>query len=271
MNPTLLPIVTISASALLLIGCGAAEESYRKVAQASLDAVPYQPVQFSFSLPSRSNLGLDSSLLQQKMTGYAWRVEGQGERCSDTKAHESYGPYEDARTYAMELSATCNYLVTIMVGELATKSAALNLTATINYEDHLKPIVQKQCLSCHADYADVNVIAKNASSIVSHVENETMPPNAPLDGSEIALFLAWGDDGFKTSNPNPKAVTATDTALSSVFYRNNANDMIMSHELLGRTIFELRRPLWIQPGGDALNLENQQIYTYRVAQPTSTP
>jgi hypothetical protein len=245
------------------------EQNLRKVAQGALDALPSQPVDFSFSLPSRSNLGLDSSILKEKMTGFAWRIEGQGERCTDSKVHESYGPYEDARTYAMQLSANCNYLVKIMVGVLAPEPA-LNLTATINYDQHIKPVIQKECTSCHPDYTDFSVIEKNASSIVAHVENETMPPNSPLDGGTIALFLAWGDDGFKQSDPNPTPVTPSDEALSEVFYRNNNNDFIMSYELMGRTTFELRRSLWIQPAGEALGLSSQEIYTFRVSPPASS-
>jgi len=269
---TLLPFVTLSAAVALVTSCGSAEDqNYRKVAQGTLDSVQAEPpVDFSFSLPSRNNLGLDTSVLQQKMTGYAWRIEGQGDRCTDSKVHESYGPYEDARTYAMKLSASCNYLVKIMVGELGIQPA-LNLTATINYDDHIKPVIQQKCLSCHADYQDFSVISKNASSIVAHVENETMPPAAPLDGALIALFLAWGDDGFQESNPNPTPITAADTALGSVYYRNNTNDLIMSYELMGRTAYELRRTLWIQPAGEALGLENQQIYTFRVSTPASNP
>jgi len=234
-----------------------------------LDAVVVQPVKFSFSLPSRTNLGLDASVLQQKMNGYAWRIVGQGERCADSKVHESYGPYEDARTYAMELSATCNYLVKIMVGALNTSAspAALNLTTTINYESHIKPVIQQSCVSCHAGYQDFSGVQKNARSIVSHIENETMPPAAPLDGSIVALFLAWADDGYQQSDPNPSIPTATDEALSEVYYRNNSNDMINNYELLGRTSYELRRSLWIQPAGEALDLANEQIYTFRTSLP----
>ncbi|HYX36465.1 MAG TPA: hypothetical protein VE954_25440 [Oligoflexus sp.] len=271
MNRTFIPLVTLSTSIVLGLACGSVEQqNLRKVAQGALDAVPAKLVDFSFSLPSRSNLGLDTSVLQQKMTGYAWRVEGQGDHCTDTKVHESFGPYEDARTYAMQLSDNCNYLVKIMVGELAPQTA-LNLTATINYDEHIKPVIQKECVSCHAEYTDFSEIEKDASSIVAHIENETMPPNAPLDGATIALFLAWSDDGFKQSNPNPTPITPADTALSSVFYRNNTNDFIMSYELMGRTTYELRRSLWIQPAGDALGLENQQIYTFRVTTPATTP
>lgn len=272
MNRTLIPLVTLSASVVLGVACGTAEQNYRKVALGSLDAepAPPPPVEFSFSVPSRSTLGLDTSVLQQKMTGYAWRIEGQGDKCLDTEAHESFGPYEDARTYAMKLSPTCNYLIKIMVGELASQPA-LNLTATINYEDHIKPVIQQQCLSCHADYQDFSVIEKNASAIVSHIENETMPPNAPLDGTLIALFLAWGDDGFQQKNPNPTPITPADTALTAVYYRNNINDFIMSYELMGRTTYELRRSLWIQPAGEALGLDNQQLYTFRVSTPSSNP
>jgi hypothetical protein len=270
-NRTLLPLVTLSTSVALGLACGSAElQNYRKVPQGSLDATPAQPVDFYFSLPSRSNLGLDTSVLQQKMTGFAWRIEGQGDKCTDTKVHESFGPYEDARTYAMQLSATCNYLIKIMVGELAP-TPALSLTATINYDEHIKPVIQQQCVSCHADFSDFSAIEKNATSIVAHVENETMPPNAPLDGATIALFLAWGDDGFKQSNPDPTPVTPADSALSAVFYRNNTNDFIKSYELMGRTTYELRRSLWIQPAGEALGLDNQQIYTFRVTVPTTVP
>ncbi len=270
MNRTLLPLVTLSASVVLGMGCGTAveEQNLRKVAQGALDALPAQPVDFSFSLPSRSSLGLDSATLKEKMTGYAWRIEGQGERCTDAKVHESYGPYEDARTYAMQLSGNCNYLVKIMVGEL-TGPAALKLTATINYETHIKPVIQKECVSCHADYTDYSTIEKNASSIVAHVENETMPPEAPLDGATIALFLAWSDDGFKQNDTNPTPVTASDEALQNVFYRNNNNDLIMAYELMGRSTYELRRTLWIQPAGEALGLTNQEIYTFRVGTPTT--
>jgi hypothetical protein len=269
-NRTLLPLITLSASLVLSTACGTAveEQNLRKVPQGALDALPAQPVEFSFSVPSRSSLGFDAALLKEKMTGYAWRIEGQGERCMDTKVHESYGPYEDARTYAMQLSATCNYLVKIMVGELAP-TPALKLTTTINYDEHINPVIQKECVSCHPDYSDFAAIQKNASSIVAHVENETMPPNAPLDGSTIALFLAWGDDGFKKENPNPPVVMPSDEALSSIYYRNNNNDFIMSYELMGRMTFELRRSLWIQPAGESLGLSNEEIYTFRVASPTS--
>jgi hypothetical protein len=251
------------------MACGSVEEqNLRKVAHGALDAQPARRVDFSFMLPSRSTLGLDQSILQERMTGYSWRIEGQGERCTDDKVHESFGPYEDARTYAMQLLDNCNYLVKIMVGELSAQPA-LGLTATINYNDHIKPVIQQQCVSCHADYNDFSVIQQHASSIITHVENETMPPNVPLDGATIAMFLAWGDDGFQESNPNPPVITPADTALNKVFYRNNANDFIMSYELMGRTTYELRRSLWIQPDGEALGLENQQIYTFRVTSPTS--
>lgn len=265
MNSLLLPMFTFSVSLGLCLACGSAEQSYRKVAENSLDAKPIQPVEFSFSLPARSNLGLDSNVLLQKMTGYAFRIEGQGEQCRDTNVHESYGAYEDSRTFAMELSGTCNYLVNVMVGELAPAKSELQLTATINYNDHIKPVIAQQCVSCHADYKDFSVVAANARSIISYVENESMPPKMPLDGSTIALFLAWGDEGYLESDPNPKVETAADTALKSVFYRNNTNDYIMSYELLGRSIFELRRSLWIQPDGEALGLANEQIYTFRTS------
>ncbi|WP_141733003.1 hypothetical protein [Oligoflexus tunisiensis] len=269
MNRILLPFVTVSASVVLSTACGSVEEqNLRKVAHGALDAQPARLIDFSFMLPSRSNLGLDQSILQERMTGYAWRIEGQGERCTDEKVHESFGPYEDARTYAMQLLDNCNYLVKIMVGELAPQTA-LNLTATINYDEHIKPVIQKECVSCHADYTDFAVIQANASSIVAHIENETMPPNSPLDGATIAMFLAWGDDGFQEKNPNPPQLTPADTALSAVYYRNNTNDFIMSYELMGRTTYELRRSLWIQPDGEALGLDNQQIYTFRVASPTA--
>jgi hypothetical protein len=265
-------LVTLSAALALSTACGTAEpQNYRKVAQGALDALPAEPlVDFSFSIPSRNNMGLDGAVLKQKMTGYAWRIEGQGDKCTDSRVHESYGPYEDGRTYAMQLSASCNYLVKIMVGELGIQPA-LNLAATVNYDDHIKPVIQQQCVSCHVDYQDFRVISKNASSIVAHVESETMPPTAPLDGALIALFLAWADDGFQESNPNPPPLTAADTALGSVYYRNNTNDMIMSYELMGRTTYELRRSLWLQPAGESLGLANQQIHTFRVSGPESKP
>ncbi len=266
MKRTLIPSFILSVSIAACFACGSAEsdQSYRKVAQATLDAVVVQPVKLSFSLPSRTNLGLDAKVLQQNMNGYAWRIVGQGERCVDSKIHESYGPYEDARTYAMELSASCNYLVKIMVGKLKTTSA-LNLTATINFESHIKPVIQQNCVSCHAGYQDFNEVQKNARSIVAHIENETMPPAAPLDGSIIALFLAWADDGYQQKDPNPSIPTAAEEALSEIYYRNNSNDMINNYELLGRTSYELRRSLWIQPAGEALNLANDQIYTFRTS------
>lgn len=272
MKHTLLPLVTLSAALVLSTACGTADEqNYRKVAKGVLDALPAEPlVDFSFSIPSRINMGLDRDVLQQKMTGYAWRIEGQGANCTDTKVHESFGPYEDGRNYAMQLSASCNYLVKIMVGELGIQPA-LNLAATINYDDHIKPVISQQCVSCHVDYEDFSIVSRNASSIVAHVENETMPPTAPLDGALIALFLAWGDDGFQKSNPNPPPITAADTALGAVYYRNNTNDMIMSYELMGRTTYELRRSLWIQPAGESLGLANQQIYTFRVLGPEPKP
>lgn len=267
MNRTFIPLFTFTTGLLVSFACGTSEQNYRKVALNSADALPIQPVDFSFSLPARSNLGLDSSVLQQKMTGYAWRIEGQGDKCADSQVHESYGPYQDSRIFAMQLSSTCNYLVKIMVGALAEAPAALELTGTINYTDHIKPIITSQCLSCHADYKDFAVVDKIAKTIVTQVENQTMPPSGGLDGSQIALFLAWGDAGFLEKDPNPTVPTAADQSLSAIYYRNNANDKIMDYELLGRSSFELRRSLWIQPEGQALGLSHEQIFTFKTSSP----
>ena len=246
----------------LLVGCGSdPEKNYRRSRLGSLDAVPTLPVSFSFSLPARASFNLDAHTLMTKVNGFAWRIEPQGEKCRDTSLHEGYGPYEDNRVFAMEVSGTCSYSINIKIGELS--SGSLWIAAPINYDQHIQPIINKQCVSCHAEYANYQGVRANARNIVSRIEAETMPPKLALGDSEIALFLAWGDGGFIEKNLSQGPVSKSEQALSHVYYRNDNNDVIFSNELLGRTFYELRRSLWIQPDGEALGLSTSQLFTFR--------
>ncbi|MCX6127889.1 MAG: hypothetical protein NTX25_02350 [Proteobacteria bacterium] len=259
-------IVTLTVLSIFGLGCGEAEPvNLRKAVGTSLDATPVVPVSVSFTLPSRANFNLDASTLRSKLNGYAWSLEGQGDKCKDSKIHEASGAYEDSRTFILDLSTDCNYMVKIMLGEL--NPPKLNLATKINYQQHIQPILNESCTSCHAEFKDYAGVRAQAHSIVSHIENETMPPKAPLEAGAIALFLAWADSDF-SEKPEISAVPrVSEGALQKTYYKNNNNDMIMAYELLGRTSYQLRRSLWIQAEGEELGLLTKQLFTFRTTTP----
>ncbi len=241
-------------------GCGKeAAKSYRNGSENSFKGIISLPVLFSFSLPPRNSFKLDEATQLSRINGYAWRVDGQGKNCQDSIAHESFGSYEDGKKFSFNISGTCSYFVTVMLGELA--STKLSLTDRITYIQQVQPIMDQQCVSCHTEFSSFAGVRAQAKNIVASIEAGTMPPSGALADEKIALFLAWADAGFAEKDLKEQEPNVVNSALSEVFYRNNYNDRITDYELLGRTSYELRRSLWIQPAAEALGLQTTQVFT----------
>ncbi len=224
-------------------------------------------VTLSFALPSRDSFQLESSTLTDAINGFVWQILPQGENCQDSKIHEAYGAYDSSKIFTIRLSGTCSYLVKVMLGERAGSS--LQELPPISYKQHIDPLVQQNCVSCHAEFANFAGVRSQANNILALVESGDMPPTSALDTGSKALFLAWGDGGFVENEQDKRPLSPAEQYLGRIFYRNNYNDLIQDYELRGRSAFELRRSLWIQPAATAWGLRTNQVNTI-IGPPTGT-
>ena len=256
-----LPIVmsSILLCSLLLASCGSEKSAdYRSPKLANtLEAISEKPneVVVRFTLPDRSQ---DASL--KAVTGYYLRLIGEGSNCPPGEMIEEVGTWDDAnRVVNLKVNGKCTYGVTMRLG--VYQGPALARTGPINYEEHIKPMLELNCISCHETFASYSEVVQNGEMIIQQVEAKTMPQLAPLSDADIAMFLAWKDGAFlETSSVG--LPSAKEQLLSSVYYQNNHNDFLMAYEMLSRSTYELRRSLWIQPAGIAAGLLVKEISTY---------
>lgn len=252
-------------SSLLAMACGQeiTRIDQRHTKGASLDAVPMAPVNFTFALPDRFTLRQEMASIDTLITGYYYRIQGEGKNCPEGELHEKAGPYDDGMLINITVYNTCNYLINIQLGEYSDPNANLGIKATnINFQEHIKGLLTERCASCHPSYSDYTAAKDAGRAIVLAAEGETMPPNQPLPGSEIALLLSWADHGFPEKDPLAETVGPVAKSMGRIFYRNNNNDYLQQYELFGRTNFELRRALWLQPDGQNLGIRTSQLYTF---------
>ncbi len=249
---------------LAAVACGGEIRSdKRQLKGVSLDVRAAKPVAFEFAIPDRSKLAAEVSDINETLTGYYYSVRGEGKSCPSSELHEGAGLYDDGRVIAFDLIGACNYLLTIKLGQFVEPAPTAALTQTvINFQDHIQPIIKTNCVSCHPAYDSYAGVKDAARSMVLAVEDEVMPPTAPLGGSDIALFLAWADGGYLENDPAPHIPSAAEKSIDKVYYRNNNNDFIQSYELLGRTKYELQRALWLQSDGEARGLQTKQLFTF---------
>ncbi|MES2745279.1 MAG: hypothetical protein V4655_07620 [Bdellovibrionota bacterium] len=258
---SLLPVVRNQSLvlSLLLIGCGGDKVADYRSAKASntLEAVAEKPnaVLLNFRLPDR---GKDPSL--SGVSGYYYRLVGEGSECPAGELIEDVGAYDDQkREFEFKVNGKCSYAVVMKLG--VYKAPELALTSVINYENDIKPLIEKNCVSCHETYASYTELVENGEMILREVESKAMPKIAPLSDVDIAKFLAWKDGGYveKSTTPPP---TAKELLITSVYYQNNRNDRMMDYELATRVSFELRRSLWIQPAAVEAGLTVKELSTF---------
>jgi uncharacterized membrane protein len=83
--------------------------------------------------------------------------------------------------------------------------------AGVTYTEHIKPILDGACISCHASYlagADRNgapegvdfdtfeAASASGSAANTRIQAGTMPPSGALTSEQQAVFQKWVDEGF---------------------------------------------------------------------------
>ncbi len=258
---TFLPKVSLTLATLsLLTACGMeTTANYRTPTfDTQLDAKAVKPnaVLINFTLPDRT-----SQPEYKSLSGYYYRLVGEGAACPTGEVIEEVGTWEDANNEVkFQVNGKCNYAVTVRYGVIGAASG-LALGSTINWTDDIKPIIQSNCASCHENYLDYATVVQEADDIIRQIEAGTMPKIAPLAVADVAKFLGWKDGGFeqKTAVVLP---SEKEKALSEVYYENNRNDYLMSYEIISRSTYELRRSLWIQPDGEKAGLSVKEVSTW---------
>ncbi len=112
----------------------------------------------------------------------------------------------------------------------AADVSALGIPGRPTYHEHARPIIEANCVACHADgqiasYAPLTAaedVAAFASDIKFHVLARLMPPwlpsreNVPLQhdrsltDEEIAIIAAWADAGAPLGDPQAYSPAASD-------------------------------------------------------------
>jgi hypothetical protein len=253
-----LPIIISLISLSLGLGaCGENTANYRKGttggAEAAADNLLRIPV--NFKLPNR---GGDAALAG--MNAYYYRLQGSGADCPITEDKEELAPYEDDKEFILKLTEVCDYKVTIKLGVMAGTA----LSASVNFDQNIRDIVSANCVSCHETYSDFNELKGKGDLVVQRVE----AGHGSLKDPDIATFLAWKDGGFLEKNPNP-APSEKELGMSTVFYRNNNDDVLMGVYLKSRTQYELRRSLWLQSEGKAAGASTSEFLSYDVESSSS--
>ena len=88
----------------------------------------------------------------------------------------------------------------------------IEFSATVTYEEHVKPIMEASCTGCHATTkqgpersgapAGVNldnfqVVKESSERSNARIQGGTMPPYGSVDGNGKATFQQWIDDGMR--------------------------------------------------------------------------
>lgn len=112
----------------------------------------------------------------------------------------------------------------------APVASGLELPAELSYQEHIRPIIEANCVACHSDgqiaafapLTDAEVVQDAADDIDWHVRNRYMPPWLPsraglplkhdrsLSDRDIALIAAWADAGAKLGDSAEYMPAATD-------------------------------------------------------------
>jgi hypothetical protein len=245
--PIIMSLISLS---LGLVACGENTANYRKgligAAEAVSDNLLRIPV--NFKLPNRNG---DPALAS--MNAYYYRLEGSGANCPATEDKEELAAYEDDKEFILKLTEVCDYKVTIKLGVMGGTA----LASTVNFDQNIRDIVSKNCVSCHETYSDYKELQSTGDLVVQRVE----AGHGELSDENIATFLAWKDSGFLEKNPNPEP-TEKELGLSQVYYRNNNDDVLLGVYLKSRTEYELRRSLWLQSEGKAAGASKTEILSY---------
>jgi len=263
LNANLPNILALLSLTIGLLACGSENKAtYRRAALLGSGAdaasnVKRTPV--NFKLPSRG----DDPAMTAALTGYYYRLQGEGPECPPGEVKEEVGAYEDDKLFIMKLAGVCDYSVTMKFGVLGPQAAAtpLALNAKLNYEDTVKGLLATNCVSCHETYGDYNEVVANGDIIMARIESGSMPPTAPLNDLDIAQMLAWKDGGYVEKDETPKP-TELENGLSAVYYRNNDNDFLRGVELKTRSQYELRRSLWLQEEGHQKGLKVNEFLSF---------
>lgn len=65
------------------------------------------------------------------------------------------------------------------------------LVATFNSD--VQPLLQGNCVGCHGNYDQIGIVRANAANFKAMIENDVMPPDAPLVGAARTTIINWLD------------------------------------------------------------------------------
>ncbi len=108
--------------------------------------------------------------------------------------------------------------------------SSVSLPDEVTYHQHVRPIIEADCVACHADgqiagyapFTSAEAVVNAAEDVKWHVVNRIMPPWMPsrqnlplkkdrsLSDEDIALIAAWVDDGAPLGDSHDYAPAATD-------------------------------------------------------------
>lgn len=258
MNAQFFRFVTVAGLCVTLARCGSSPDSNLDLRNkiSGLDGSGVPKIDFYFGLPDRSRLeGADASAL---IDAFYYKLEGKGEKCPPGEIYEATVDYEDNLFIDFPIASDCSYDLDFRAGRRAAAAGEIQLAAQLNFASDIKPLLEKNCTSCHAEYSDYAKFRQVAAQSILDIESGIMPPAAPLSDGDIAVFLAWQAGGYLEVDDSP-AESAEAQKLGTIFYRNNSDDVLNSYEFLGRTFYELARTLWIQPEGQAEGLSSKYV------------
>lgn len=251
-------LLTVAGLSAQLFACGSSPDSNLNLRNkaSELDGVSGRQIDFYFGLPDRSLIeGGDAA---SAVNGFYYKLQGKGDKCPGGDVYEATVGFEDNKFVSFPINANCSYDLTFRLGRLAEGEGQALAGSKLNFATDIKPLLEKNCSSCHSEYQDYASFRAVADQAILDIESGVMPQGAPLSDDEVAVFLAWQAAGYLEADDTlPESAEAQ--KLSSVYYRNNNDDILNSYELLGRTFFQVVRTLWIQPEGQAQGFNSKYV------------
>ncbi len=112
----------------------------------------------------------------------------------------------------------------------AADVSAVAVPEGLSYHEHIRPIIESNCVACHSEgqiaayapFSEAHIVQENADDIAWHVRNRYMPPWMPsrkglplmhdrsLSDEDIALIAAWVEAGAPLGDSAEYAPAATD-------------------------------------------------------------
>lgn len=245
------------------IACDEQKDNRQLISWSSADQEAESGAVVEVYLPDRSQLSSQSGQVSDLINAFYLHIVPEGLNCLDTNSIELFDKYSDSRLISFNSYRRCDYRIKLLIGYaepgvLASvkKGPALSLQSSpVNYQDHIQPLIQQHCLSCHPSFETYQGVYDEAVEVAFRVENRLMPPNNPLDNEKIALFLAWQANDFAERDQRKPEEGSLMAGLSQVFYRNNIDTMIFEYLLIHRSRFVYQDSLWLQSDGEANGLE----------------